>query len=126
LSAFAVSLIDTVRQMHSTALVLHCDILPANVIWNGDRVVLIDFGRAQPMLNKAYSEYGTKGFEAPELSEGKPHAPGTDTFPVGQIILYWLEKLGRNNWDDGDREGEAKAKAGSQPKQKLVRHTWLC
>jgi Protein kinase domain len=72
--AFAVSLIDTVHPMHSTALVLHCELSPANVIWNGERVVLIDFGHAQPMC-KAYSDYGTKGFEAPELSEGKPHAP---------------------------------------------------
>jgi serine/threonine protein kinase len=106
--AFAVSLIDTVHQMHSMALVLHCDLSPSNVIWNGDRVVLIDFGRAQPM-HKAYSEYGTKGFEAPELSEGNPHAPGTDAFSVGRIILFWLEKLGATKWNNGDCEGEAKA-----------------
>jgi hypothetical protein len=37
------------------------------------------------------------------------HSPGTDAFSVGRIILFWLEKLGTTKWNDGDREGEAKA-----------------
>jgi hypothetical protein len=28
---------------------------------------------------------------------------------VGRIILFWLEKLGTTKWNDGDREGDAKA-----------------
>jgi Protein kinase domain len=108
LMAFVVSLISTVHQLHSTALVLHCDLSAANVIWNGERVVLVDFGRAQP-IHKAYSERGTKGFEAPELLDGKPHGPGTDAFSVGRIILFWLGELGANNRIDEDGVGEAKA-----------------
>jgi serine/threonine protein kinase len=108
LLAFAVSLIETVHKLHSAALILHCDLSPANVIWNGKQVVLIDFGRAQP-THKAHSECGTKGFEAPELLEGKPHAPGTDAFSVGEIILFWLEKLGTTNWNDD----EGKSNVGS-------------
>jgi hypothetical protein len=96
--------------LHWTALVLHCDFIAGqNVIWNGERVVLVDFGRAQP-IHKAYSERGTNGFlKAPELSDGKPHGPGTDAFSVGRIILFWLSELGANNRIDEDGEGETKA-----------------
>lgn len=89
---FSHSLMDTVDQLHQKAKLLHCDLKPDNMRWSRvDRVVrLIDFGRAQP-IESAKCIRRTKGYEAPEISSGKPCSIKTDAFAIGRTIVAYLQ-----------------------------------
>jgi len=86
---FSLSLIDSVSQLHSIGLV-HGDIKPDNVVWDGKAAKLIDFGHAQE-ISGALHVNGTVGFEAPEILRNEPSSVETDAFSVGRTILTSLD-----------------------------------
>ena len=95
---FFVSLVEAVNELHCRTGNLHCDLKPPNMRWSNGKVVLVDFGHAQPETNASHYR-GTEGFEAPEIVEHKPHSRSTDSFAVGKTILHIFDRLDR----DGDK-----------------------
>jgi len=91
--AYAVSLLDGVDALHRSGI-LHGDIKPANVLWNGTAVVLVDFGHAQ-LIDGARPYNGTKGFTAPEVAvDKKPHSMASDAFSVGKTLEEVVAETG--------------------------------
>jgi serine/threonine protein kinase len=90
---FSRSLVDVIKKLHDMAGILHGDIKPSNVRWNrtAGTVVLIDFGHSQ-WIQAAKSRRSTKGFEAPEILDGRPVTTSTDAFAVGRTISYVLSR----------------------------------
>jgi Protein kinase domain len=88
IEVYALSLIQAVLSLHSKGI-LHCDIKPANVVWNrrSKLVSLVDFGHAQNEID-ARSYAGTRGFTAPEIRlYNDPHSRITEAYSVGRTLL---------------------------------------
>jgi Protein kinase domain len=86
--AFGISLLDAVLCLHNAG-VLHCDIKPANVVWNTKTKVasLIDFGHAQ-LANGSTAYVGTEGYTAPEVCRmDAPHSHQSEAYSVGKTLL---------------------------------------
>lgn len=85
LLAFSTSLITAVQTLHDKGSILHCDLKPDNIRWNGCRVALIDFGSGQYIANAVWTP-GTEGFEAPEILQRESCSTKSDAFSVGKVI----------------------------------------
>lgn len=86
LLSYGTSLIENVSKLHSKARLLHCDLKPQNVVWNGMDVIVLDFGHAQK-IGEVSPVPGTDGFEAPEVKRGEVNTTSTDAFSVGKLLL---------------------------------------
>lgn len=86
-----ISLIDNVLKLHSQEKLLHCDLKPDNVIWNGMDALILDFGHAQ-RIGEVSPVPGTYGFEAPEVKQGKVNTTSTDSFSFGRLLLKVLDR----------------------------------
>jgi Protein kinase domain len=93
ITVFALSLIRAVQKLHSIGI-LHCDIKPSNVLWDGTekRVLLIDFEHAQEEVN-AQSYTATRKYEAPEITLGNPHSRKSDAYSVGKTLESEIKKF---------------------------------
>ena len=96
LMIYARSLINNVSKLHSKAKILHCDLKPENVVWNGTNVLLLDFGRAQ-RIGEVVPVPGTSGFEAPEVEQGLANTCSTDAFSVGKLLLAAINRFERKD-----------------------------
>ena len=74
---FALSLIRAVQKLHAIGII-HCDIKPSNILWDTTQkmVRLIDFEHAQDEDNARWYTT-TSHYEAPEISQKKPHTTNT-------------------------------------------------
>ena len=75
--------------------IVHRDIKPGNVIVDGDRVTVVDFGiasvaGAQLGLTAAGTVIGTAQSMAPEQAEGRPTSPATDVYALGCLLTILL------------------------------------
>jgi serine/threonine protein kinase len=92
LLVYAISLIGNVLKLHSKANILHCDLKPQHVIWNGTEAILLDFGHAQ-IIGEVSPIPGTTGFEAPEVEQGQANTHSTDAFSVGKLLLTAIDRF---------------------------------
>lgn len=75
---------------------VHRDIKPLNILVNqDDEIYLIDFGiaRAVPVVvanEEGSAGWGTDGFAAPELYEGKTREPKSDVYSLAATVYYLL------------------------------------
>lgn len=70
--------------------VLHRDIKPDNLLWDGETAYLVDFGLSRlGGQNVAYSSIvvGTTGFMPPELTIGRDPTKASDLYSLGATIL---------------------------------------
>src|SRR5437870_5474750 len=81
--------------------VVHSDVKPANVFWDGKRAVLVDFGIAT-LVQEGSSPApgvrpGTRGYMAPELLAGAEATAASDLYGAGLVIYeaytarHWLD-----------------------------------
>ncbi len=86
-----VALLDALRHAHDAGVV-HRDLKPDNILLDGTRAVITDFGIARPMerattLTMPGAMIGTPLFMAPEQIEGKQATTASDLWSLG-VTLY--------------------------------------
>ncbi|WP_225849434.1 serine/threonine-protein kinase [Streptomyces sp. HPF1205] len=75
--------------------VVHRDVKPGNVLWDGGRAVVVDFGIAAltdarvTALTHSGAVVGTQPYMAPEVFAGRPVTPAVDLWALG-VTLYEL------------------------------------
>lgn len=69
--------------------VIHADIKPSNILFDGANTFLVDFGwatRPESTGVRAY-ECGTPAYFAPEVSQEATHTTARDMWALGLVIL---------------------------------------
>jgi sugar lactone lactonase YvrE len=108
--------LDALRAAHRGGI-LHRDVKPANILLDGDRVVLTDFGIAAiddaTALTRTGQMVGSPAFMAPERINGEPATTAADLWSLG-VTLY-LAVTGRMPFQRDDLQGMLAAILTSRP-----------
>ncbi len=92
--AIADAVLAALATVHALGVV-HRDVKPANVLYDGERAVLLDFGAAQRRGEPApEAALGTPAYAAPEQQRDAPVDARADLYAVG-ALLYELVAGGR-------------------------------
>ncbi|MBA8954286.1 serine/threonine protein kinase [Actinomadura namibiensis] len=93
-ASIGLAILTSLRLAHSAGVV-HRDVKPANVLLEGDRVVLTDFGIAavegDATLTQSGVLLGTPAFMAPEQVRGLEATPETDLWALGATLYAAVE-----------------------------------
>jgi serine/threonine protein kinase len=82
---YSLLLISNISQLHAERIV-HGDIKPANILWDGTTLRIIDFGHSQK-IDEARRLVGTVGFTAPDqMDESKANSFASDAYSVGATV----------------------------------------
>jgi len=86
-----VRVLDALGAAHELG-VLHRDVKPANILLDGDRVVLTDFGIAAVASDTTLTEsaIGSPEYLAPERINGAPASPAADIWSLGVTLCAAL------------------------------------
>jgi hypothetical protein len=108
--------LDALRAAHREGI-LHRDVKPANILIDGDRVVLTDFGIAAiddaTALTATGQLVGSPAYLAPERINGKPATAAADLWALG-ITLY-ATATGRSPFQREDTQSTFAAILTSKP-----------
>lgn len=80
---------------HMPCRLVHGDLKPANLIWQQERIALLDFGAAMFQYRKKEAGmregiYYTPGYAAPELLRGASPSAESDVYALGAVLFYLL------------------------------------
>ena len=99
-----VRVLDALTAAHAQG-VLHRDVKPANILLDGDRVILTDFGIAAVTSDTTVTETGVGSPEylAPERVNGAPASPAADLWSLGVTLCAALR--GESPFQRSDTQG---------------------
>ncbi|WP_433464326.1 WD40 repeat domain-containing serine/threonine protein kinase [Spirillospora sp. CA-128828] len=93
-AAIGLQMVDALSAAHDQGIV-HRDVKPANVLLEGERAVLTDFGIAalegDATLTNTGTILGTPAFMAPEQVRGRPATPRSDLWSLGATLFAAVE-----------------------------------
>ncbi len=109
-AAIGLLLLDALDTAHRSGIV-HRDVKPSNVLLDGDRVVLTDFGIAtsesDPRMTSTGLLVGSPAYMSPERMRGQPIGPAADMWSLGATLYAAVE--GRPPFDAGTTMGAVSA-----------------
>ncbi len=74
--------------------VIHCDVKPSNILINGEKALLTDFGFAKDLALAAITQQGvslgTPNYMPPEQFAGERHDPRSDLYAVGAVLYHMV------------------------------------
>ena len=74
--------------------IVHRDLKPQNVVRNGERWMLTDFGiaknRSRLITQFTFQQAGTPGYSAPEQMDGVEARPAADVYSLGKLLAFLL------------------------------------
>jgi serine/threonine protein kinase len=74
--------------------VIHLDVKPSNILINGEKALLTDFGFAKDLALAAITQQGmslgTPNYMAPEQFSGERRDPRSDLYAVGAVLYHML------------------------------------
>lgn len=85
---YIVQLFQAMEYLHQHQII-HCDLKPANILLNHDRLVVLDFGLAMEATLARNKLAGTLLYVAPEVLLGEQPSAQADLYAVG-LILHQL------------------------------------
>ena len=91
-------------QQLQTYDIAHCDVKPENMLFDGDKIILIDFQVSQSYkdTDSGACSVGTLGYMPPELEDGW-FSDKTDIYSLGVSMLQiWFGDIWSNDKDDFD------------------------
>ncbi|CAO5177179.1 Serine/threonine-protein kinase PknG [Frankia sp. AiPs1] len=86
--SYILAVLPAFTYLHRAGLVF-CDFKPDNVMLSRDTVKLIDLGAVRHLDQQGGAVYGTKGYQAPEVSETGPSL-ASDLYTVGRTLAALL------------------------------------
>ncbi|TDD83797.1 serine/threonine protein kinase [Actinomadura darangshiensis] len=99
-AAIGLAMLDALSAAHAQGIV-HRDVKPANVLLEGDRVLLTDFGIAalegDVTITRSGMVLGTPAYMSPEQVEGKSVTPASDLWSLAASLYAAVE--GRRPFD---------------------------
>ncbi|MFF5259193.1 serine/threonine-protein kinase [Actinomadura viridis] len=99
-AAIGLAMLDALSAAHAQGVV-HRDVKPANVLLEGDRVLLTDFGIAalegDATITRSGMVLGTPAYMSPEQVEGKAVTPASDLWSLAATLYAAVE--GRRPFD---------------------------
>lgn len=85
---------EIVKKLHRYR-VIHCDIKPENIIYDGEKISLIDFGSGAFQGEESIYMQGSKGFSAPEIYiKGMKRDIEDDTYSIAAVYQWLLNEKG--------------------------------
>jgi eukaryotic-like serine/threonine-protein kinase len=81
---------DALSHVHSQKI-LHLDVKPSNVMWDGEKATLIDFSVCHSFVTRELprSAAGTRDYKSPEQVARARVGPHSDVFGIGATV-YWM------------------------------------
>jgi hypothetical protein len=115
-AAIGLAMLDALSAAHAQGVV-HRDVKPANVLLEGDRVLLTDFGIAalegDVTITRSGMVLGTPAYMSPEQVEGKTVTPASDLWSLAATLYAAVE--GRRPFDGPSHGAVFVAIATQQP-----------
>ncbi|MFI6517552.1 serine/threonine-protein kinase [Spirillospora sp. NPDC050679] len=115
-AAIGLAMLDALSAAHAQGVV-HRDVKPANVLIDGDRIVLTDFGIAalegDVTITRSGMVLGTPAYMSPEQVEGGAVTPASDLWSLGATLYAAVE--GRRPFDGSGHGAVFVAIATQQP-----------
>lgn len=85
---------EIVKKLHKHR-VIHCDIKPENIIYDGTKISLIDFGSGTFQGEESIYIQGSNGFSAPEIYiKGMKRDIEDDTYSIAAVYHWLLNEKG--------------------------------
>ena len=123
-------LLDALQFAHTHG-VIHRDVKPANVFWDGRSAVLVDFGIAKRVslpgapseppgesLTQPGARPGTRGYQPPEQMAGGAATAGSDLFAAA-LVIY--EAYTTRHWFDTQRPRRRPWSGIPRPEARVLR-----
>jgi hypothetical protein len=114
--SIARSVADGLAAAHARGIV-HRDLKPGNVMLDGDRVVLVDFGLAQHPGETELA--GTPPYMSPEQLAGAPIDARSDLYSLGCVLFEML--TGVSPFGSGPIEEQARRRQAGPPDVRVLR-----